>query len=201
LKKFLNMLNPGQSNLSNYDLFSQHIGIFFEGHNITERRWKWGPIKDILPQFRIIEVEPGPRSQLWVYISSGAWEAADKNTGYIEFMMIAPEKNVRFAELLAMVTFYHANPQHRLGLGHTVPLGEPWLDDSLCDHLFVSHPYPYGPELEVWKIEKGHGHLFWLLPITKAERDFKVQYGAEELEKRFEDIGVEYWRPDRKSVV
>ena len=119
----------------------------------------------------------------------------------LEFVIFSKKKHRRFEEILAMVTYYHANPQHRLGLGHTLPIGEPWVKNSICDHILVSHPYILGPEFEIWKTQKGHGHIFWLLPITKAERDFKIQNGLEELEKNFEDSKLKYWDPHRKSVV
>jgi len=40
-----------------------------------------------------------------------------------------------------------------------------------------------------------------LLPITEAERAFKVAHGVEALEQRFEDARLEYWRSDRPSVI
>jgi hypothetical protein len=44
-------------------------------------------------------------------------------------------------------------------------------------------------------------HLLWLLPITKAERDFKVERGLEALECRFDEVGLHYWEAGRDSVV
>lgn len=40
----------------------------------------------------------------------------------------------------------------------------------------------------------------WLLPITSAERDFKVANGQEALEGRFEQRQLEYWDINRLSL-
>ena len=46
-----------------------------------------------------------------------------------------------------------------------------------------------------------HVHVFWRLPITKEERDYKATHGLEALEKLFEANSIRYWIPDRPSVV
>jgi hypothetical protein len=43
--------------------------------------------------------------------------------------------------------------------------------------------------------------FLWLLPITKAERDFKATYGQEALEQRLEAAGLHYWEIDRTSII
>jgi hypothetical protein len=40
----------------------------------------------------------------------------------------------------------------------------------------------------------------WLLPITKAEREFKVANGLEALESLFEERKLRYWDPHRPSA-
>ena len=50
-------------------------------------------------------------------------------------------------------------------------------------------------------LPEGHLHVLWLLPITAAEREFKLRAGVEALEQRFDDCGLEYWDPQRVSVV
>lgn len=43
-------------------------------------------------------------------------------------------------DLLAITAYYHAGPpEQRLDIGHTIPIGAPWLDDSACDHLLLIH--------------------------------------------------------------
>jgi hypothetical protein len=113
--------------------------------------------------------------------------------------MLADRETPRLVELLAMLAYYHRD--FRLGLGHTLGLGEPWLPESTCDSILISKPYPFGPDLEVCAINGQHVHFLWALPITSAERAFKVEAGLEALEQRFDDVGLRYWLHDRESVV
>jgi len=73
--------------------------------------------------------------------------------------------------------------------------------NSICDYFLVSLPYLHGPNLETCCLVEEHIHIYWLLPITKAELDFQQQHGTDALEELFEQKGLEYWRPDRKSIV
>ena len=45
-----------------------------------------------------------------------------------------------------------------------------------------------------------HLHVLWLLPITAAEREYKIREGQEQLEQRFDADAIEYWAPERPSV-
>lgn len=61
---------------------------------------------------------------------------------------------MRAIELLAMTVYY--NRTGKLGLGQTVPIGEPWLPGSTCDHLLISLPYPFGPDLQTCHVGDRH---------------------------------------------
>jgi hypothetical protein len=98
-----------------------------------------------------------------------------------------------------MTVFY--NRTGKLGLGHTVPIGEPWLPGSGCDHLLISLPYPFGPDLQTCHVGDRHIDILWLLPITERERTLKVSSGLESLESRFEGAGLRYWKAVRESIV
>ncbi len=102
-------------------------------------------------------------------------------------------------ELLAMLTYYHHN--HHLDVGHTLPRGEPWVPGSTLDHVLLSLPYPLGEEFEICKRGEAHAHFTWALPITAAEREFKVNHGLEELEQRFDAAAIELWDERRPSVL
>lgn len=102
-------------------------------------------------------------------------------------------------ELLAMTVFY--NRGGKLNLGHTLPIGEPWLPGSSSDYLVVCLPYPFGPDLQTCHVGDRHVEFLWLLPITESEKDFKVRSGLEALESRFEGAGLKYWQIDRASVI
>jgi hypothetical protein len=181
---------------SNVDV-ERHLREFFGGHRAEEHQWVLGRAKAELPRLRVLEFAPGPRTGLWVYATVGGWEArADPR---LEFLIVAPGPDMRHVELLTMAAWYHGRTA--LGVGHTLPIGEPWVPGSTCDCFLVSLPYPFGPDLEVCNLPDGHLHVLWLLPITPAERAFKVQHGPELLEGRFDEAALEYWNPDRVSVI
>jgi len=175
----------------------QHFQRFFNGHASEDHVWTLGRAIEELPRLRIVEFAPGPQSVLWVYATVGTWEAC--KDPMLEFILIAPAQDLRHVELLTMSAWYHI--RHRLREGHTFPMGEPWLPGSTSDGFLVSKPYPFGPELEICKFPKSHLHVLWLLPITPAEREFKIREGQEALEQVFDDCGLEYWNPTRDSVV
>lgn len=177
----------------------EHIRRFFAGHVITEHQWTLGPMPDAIPEFRILCAGPGPRTDCWTYLSLGNSTILHEESGLLEFFVVAPSEDLRHVELITMIAWYHRSKA--LGWGHTVPIGHPWLPDSLCDHLLISKPYPFGPELEICNDDGGHVHVLWLLPITSAERDFKVAHDLEALEQLFDNAGIEYWDASRKSVV
>ncbi|MBY0458071.1 MAG: suppressor of fused domain protein [Gemmataceae bacterium] len=174
-----------------------HLRAFFAGHACQEHVWTLGPAIDEMPHLQVLEFAPGTRSPLWVYASAGAWAA--RPDPQLEFVLAAAKPDLRHVELLFMAAWYHG--RRGLGVGHTVPLGEPWLSGSTCDHYLVSLPYPFGPELEGCELPDGHLHILWLLPITAAERAFKVREGQEALEQQFDAHGLRYWIADRPSVV
>jgi hypothetical protein len=175
----------------------EHLKRFFAGHECEEHQWTLGPAVDALSRLRVAEFAPGPKTELWVYVTVGAWEARDDPR--LEFLIAAPDRDLRHVELVTMAAWYHG--RHGLGPGHTLSIGEPWLPGSTCECFLVSLPYPYGPELEVCNLADSHVHVLWLLPITAAEREFKVREGVEALEQRFDECTVKYWEPDRPSVV
>lgn len=175
----------------------QHLRRFFTGHTCEEHQWTLGRAVEELPRMRVAEFAPGPRTGLWVYVTVGAWEA--RAVPQLEFLIAAPEQDQRHIELVTMAAWYHG--RRGLGAGHTLPIGEPWLPGSACEFFLVSLPYPFGPELEVCNLPDGHLHVLWLLPITAAERGFKVREGVEALEQRFDECCLAYWAPDRASAV
>lgn len=183
------------------DAVANHQHKYFAGHVSVERRWP-GPIDQRAPGMRVHEFAPGPRTPAWTYASVGVWSATHTAEGHgLEFVMLAPGQYDRMVELVTLAAFFHAGPEsQRLDLGHTVPIGEPWLPGSSCDHLLVSLPYTFGPELEWTEWEGGHARHLWLLPITEAERQFKVEFGQEALEQRLENAAVVPTDPQRASV-
>lgn len=104
----------------------------------------------------------------------------------------------RIVELLTVVAHYHRNG-HRLGLGHTVNFGEPWLPGSACTRGLISLPYLDGEALE-W-LDEPRVRFLWLIPVTDDEVAFKAEHGLDALEERFEAAAFDYLDPLRASVV
>jgi hypothetical protein len=175
----------------------QHLRRFFDTHPCKEHTWGRGPAVRDLPELRIMEFAPGLRTSLWVYATVGASEA--RVDSRLEFVLVAPAQDARHIELATMTAWYHL--KEKLGLGHTLPIGEPWLPGSLCTSMLVSLPYPFGPELERCELVDGDVRVLWLVPITDAEKQYKNRLGVEALEQQFDAVPLEYWRPDRASVV
>jgi Suppressor of fused protein (SUFU) len=175
----------------------RHLQQFFAGHSHSEHVWTLGPAHEELPRLRVVEFASGPKTGLWTYVTVGAWEACKDPR--LEFLIVAPKQDQRHIELLFMAAWYHG--RHGLGTGHTLPIGEPWLPGSTCDHFLVSRPYPFGPDLEICNFPDWHLHVLWLLPITAAERELKVREGCDAIEQRFEECGLEYWMPNRASTI
>ena len=178
-------------------IVEQHLRDFLADHTCEEFYWRAGPRHDEVPRLSVLEFAPGPKRRGWVYATLGGYELCDDPR--LEFVLVAPKQNYRHVELLTMAAWYHG--RHTLGNGHTLPIREPWLPGSELDHYLVSTPYPFGPDLELCNLVDAHVHVKWLLPITASEREFKVNEGLEALEQRFDDVGIEYWNPNRESVV
>ncbi len=162
-----------------------------------------GPVHRRLPAFHVARIAPAGSDDSWLYVTTGTWETTQHDGHGLEFILAAPQPSGRHVETLAMLSYYHASGgSFTLGHGHTVPIGRPWLPGSACTYLLVSLPYPWGPSLEFCELpEGGHLRVLWLLPITKAERQFKRAKGLEALEARLEAAAITPTDPHRPSVV
>ena len=180
------------------DRLEAHVRDFFAGREIERVEWTGGPIGARNPHFHVLRVAPDDGDDLWAYVSIGnaAWD--NERARGLEFVLATAEPSDRAVELLAWNCWY--DREGILGIGHTVPIGEPWLPGSACDHWLIGLPYPWGPDLEVAHVDGQHVDFLWLLPITALERAFKVQHGQEALEQRFEDAAIEFWDPERVPV-
>ncbi len=180
-------------------LVQEHVEKFFQGHAIEYLTWQLGPINDVVPAFRVARITPGPKCNLWTYVSVGSAATVHPNASRLEFFLLVPGQTPRAVELLAMVAHRHTSDP--LGKWHTLPIGEPWVDGATCDVFFISPPYTFGPDLEICDSGDVHIHILWLLPITQSEREFGKEHGVDALESAFEKTGIQYWRIDRTAVV
>jgi hypothetical protein len=178
-----------------------HYESFFDsaGRELTWPAGSAGPAPHVVPGFRVLELPPNGETALWTYASMGVFASARGSDTPIEFLLMTERQTGRGVELLTMVVHYHLSQP--LGLGHMLAIGEPWLPGASCDGFLVSLPYPFGPSFQRAPLGEGEAHLYWLLPITAAERRFAKAHGVEALEAEFERAQVGYWVPDRRSVV
>jgi hypothetical protein len=185
------------SSTSYIDKLKQHYKAFF---GVAGKRVQFdkGPIEKLHPNFEVLEFPPNKRHNMYGYCTVGmSLDRDDDNL--IELVLYSPESEPEIAELLTAVAYYHRNTLP-LNLYHTVNIGRPWLEHSLCDHALISLPYLDGPELEFFNYKRKETHCYWLIPITEAERDYKIEHGCETLEQLFEDRQFNYLDPQRTCL-
>lgn len=182
---------------SEIENITEHFKSYFEGHEFEESTWDVGPIKEVIPEFKVIKFSPGEKCEQWVYCSVGASKVEHGKAGRYEFMVVSPIETERMVQMLAMVTYFHS--QHGLEYTETVPIGEPWLEGSVCENWLVSLPYPFAQEIEL--IPANRARVAWLLPISNVEREYIAENGLEALERQFDEANLKHWEIERPSVV
>ena len=183
-------------------LFTQLLQKHYETfYGISGQRllWEKGPIEKLHEDFYVLEFKPNKRHEFYTYCTVGmSLDRDDDNL--IEIFIYSPYKDHSIVELLTMIVSYHRNSLP-LNLHHTVNIGRPWLDNSNCDHCFLSRPYLDGDELECFDFEGEVYNCYWLIPITENERDYKIDKGCESLEQLFEDKQIDYLNPNRECLL
>lgn len=171
----------------------------FWGHKAALVPWAGGPVRSVCPDFAAVRVDRNPKSIAVATV--GMSMPDDEDPLELHVIVKAPlddEGELSIAELLAATAHFHRTGA-RLQLGHTVDFGRPWLPGSACDHGLVSLPYFDGPELE-WTADP-QVQCLWLVPITKAEREYKKRDGLEALEELFDRAQPDLMDPARRSCV
>lgn len=160
-------------------------------------RWAAGPIDELPAGFHVLAIPIGSDTMGF----STCCMSAPEDDERLELHVLTRRDQKRaerdVVELLTVVAHYHRTG-HRLGLGHTVNFGRPWLPGSLCTHGLISLPYLDGPRLE-WT-EDGRVRFLWLIPITPKEVDLKKRAGLDALQEAFEAQQFDYLDPLRPSV-
>lgn len=169
-----------------------HLTNFWTGHKIKEFSWILGKIVEEMPDFRVFQVIPNSFDEPWIYVSSGIGKFLGQ-----EFFIISPFETPEHIETLAMLASISLQYPESFQLGKTVNIGRPWVEQSFCSHFLISLPYPYGTKLEFMDSIR----FLWLLPITQQERLFLNTYSVEDLEKKFDEKGIDYLDINRESVI
>lgn len=185
---------------STHSLLRKHLEQFWPDKVMSEEYWEEGPIVEAIPDFRVVRLAPRTEKGLWVYCSSGVSAISVHHHKGFEFFILSPVESTLHVETLAMLSYFHLD-RGFLTPGTTVSIGRPWLEESSCDHLLISLPYPYGPELEKMHTSEGIVRILWALPITAREAAFAELKGVEALETLFDRQQLNYLSPKRPSVV
>lgn len=175
-----------------------HYQVYF-GFEGRKKVLDKGPGEKLHADFYVLEIPPNKRHSAFTYCTVGM--SADRmDDNLIELFAFSPKPDYKLVELMTYSASYHRNGLP-LNIHHTVNIGQSWLDNSICDHAFISLPYLDGQDLELFNFGGHEIHCYWLIPITKEERDYKIENGCEALEQLFEEKQLDYINPDRKCLV
>jgi Suppressor of fused protein (SUFU) len=181
------------------DLIESHYTEQWRAQCVV-RRLNKGPSFELPADFCVLEFSPTTTRSMWTYATCCMSQPLD--SAPVELHLFSPMQSELHVELLTIIAHYHRT-QASLALGHTVNFGRPWIAGSLCEHGLISLPYLDGPALEEYFQRESNRviRFYWLVPITKAERDYKIEFGLEALESRLEAAQFNYLNPKRSSVV
>ena len=172
----------------------------YEGHfgpRNRELRDLGKGMRDLPEGFCILEFPPHHKKTLWTYATCEMSQISDEIP--IELQMFTLHQTTKLVEVLTAVAHYHRTAT-RIGLGHSVNFGQPWINNSSCEFGLVSLPYLDGPSLENLSLGTKTIKFYWLIPITKSEVDYKRKNGLEALEEKLDSSDFNYADPHRESV-
>jgi len=153
-----------------------------------------GPVHELPEDFCVLECAPSEKRNMWVYLTCGM-SFGDANP--IEMYMFAPRQAPEILEMFYAIAHYHLTGEE-LDATHTVNFGRPWLPGSKCDYGLLSF---MDAEIDWAEIEGEQTRFLWLIPITKQERDYKIEFGFDALDEIFVDNDVNVDEPTRESAV
>ena len=165
--------------------------------NSVEKRWNAGPVQELGPEFRVLQFAPRKDRDMWTYATVGM--SSPTVVPAVELHLFTSQADESQVELLTVIAHYHRTGA-RLDCDHTVNFGRPWQVGSTCEFGLLSLPYLDGPKLENLQIGDLPFRCLWLIPMTRAERDFKKQNGLAALEERWEAKQFNYLDPKRASA-
>ncbi|WP_239353065.1 suppressor of fused domain protein [Snodgrassella communis] len=149
------------------------------------------------PDFTVLVIPPNDKREMWTYATIGM---SNTVSDPIEIHLFSEKENDDLAEILTAIAYYKLTGNN-VDLNDTVNFGRPWLPNSKCEYGLISLPYLDGLELEKFWVDNTAISFYWLIPITKQERDYRWKYGIEKLEEYFDNENFNYLNPFRRSVV
>lgn len=168
---------------------------------IDNVRWSGGGLVENIAELTALRVVPPDDSEPWLVLSAGAsGETMEEGYG-LEFYLLARGDVEAAVRLVSMVAQIHADPRYPLSLGQVVEVGHPWLPGSLCDHLLVNLPGPFGDEFEWSSTPERTARLIWLLPITTPEAELARERGFGALQEKLGTAEIDPTDTQRPSAV
>lgn len=190
---YWDMLTDSMGDISYTDKLLDHyesfFGIEYEGIKIEE-----APINGLNPEFCVVKFPATQERELCIYATLGMSSEVDETP--VEIYMYCVAENDRIVSMLYDLAYHHKTV-NQIVENYTIEFGYPWYEGSNCDCGLISPPYIDGPEFE----ECGNISCLWLIPVTKQEVDFKLEYGLESLEQKFSDVELNYMHYFRDSAV
>lgn len=178
-----------------------HLARFFPSRSLVAIRWKQPPLMKDLGRFEVLRLSPDTAGSGWLFFSNGASQVKSRFGVRYEFFILSPEDDPIHIETLTMFASFSADPNIEILPAKIVEIGRPWMGSSNLDHLLVSLPYPYGPQLEKCGDGESAVRVLWLLPIAASEAKFAREHGVESLERKFEEQRINYMAVSRPSVI
>jgi hypothetical protein len=120
-----------------------------------------------------------------------------------EILMYVPEPQHWMFDVLKVLAEMPFDDNTYLHWWHTVPNGMPMTaNPSVLTSFFFLPPYFEVPDFSKFELDGDRVDFLWLVPITEAEREYAIEHGSQELEKRLEEAELSHVVDEsRKSVV
>ncbi len=185
------------------DAVHAHASRVFPGRALETLRWDAGGVVQNLPDLAVVRVAPPSDvpAPSWIHLTAGA-SIAPMEDGYgLEFVLLTRAPEEFATKLLAMVANLHADERYPLSLGQTLEIGHGWLPGAVADHLLVSLPTYFDPELEWLSDRTRNVRFIWLVPITRAEADFARKHGHTQLQEKLGAARADVAALVRPSVI
>jgi hypothetical protein len=185
-----------------HDKIFAHYQAIWPDRKGTSVHWTPEHMATRLPDLHVAKFPPAQPGDHWVFATIGAWRGTEPLKTGLEFVAVARSEAAAVLTHLGQLAYYNAGPpENRLGVGHTLSIGESWVPGSPLDALLVSLPYLWGPKLEHCQVGDRHIQVLWVIPIYETERVFGREQGLDALERRFEQVALDYLDPFRGPVI
>lgn len=176
-----------------------HLDTFWQLNDKAMFRPSDPMVSERLPELRVARMAPGGPSDPWAHVTIGAFEVTAGGGRGWEFLLLGGLASDEHVQTLGLVVRRHLLSP--LDVGDVVALGRPWVSGSACDHLLACPPYPYNVSLERCETADGPIRVVWMVPIHPDEAKLAREEGAEALERRLQEAGVDFLEPRRPSTV